>query len=219
MEIKKSLSCREIRKSDVIGSDNEKLGRIGDMTFTFNGTLSLTHFILAGPAFEEFLESIKIRPNRDPVFDASMIKRIDEKVYLNTSRNSLKTTLDKDSIGKDEIKLSKLEKLSIYDQKGVSVGKAIDVEFDVDGCASLIVGGGFFEEKLEALGLKADVDIIVPAQVIKSIGETIDLNVDKENLSLTMEEAVKSEMAAKAKDDMVTHRQISKVRLYAQRPI
>ena len=219
MDLKRSINCREIRKCDVVGSDGEKVGRIGDMTFKFDGELKLSQFILSGPAFEEFLEAIKIRPDKDPVFDASMIERMDEKVHLSTNRNSMKTTLDKGAIADDEIRLSKLEKLLIVDKDGDSVGKAIDVDFEVDGSAYLIVGGGFFEEKLEALGLKSDIDIIVPGKVIESIGDQIKLTVDKSDLALTMEEAVKSESERAAREAVATHREISKVRLYAHRPI
>ena len=219
MELKRSINCREIRKADVVGADGEKVGNIDDMTFKFDGDLKLTQFILAGPAFEEFLEAIKVRPDKDPVFDATMIQAMGDKIQLSTNRNSLKTTLDKGAIGDDEIRLSKLEKLAIIDKDGVSVGKAVDVDFEIDGSAHLIVGGGFFEEKLEALGLKSDIDIIVPGKVIESIGEEIKLVVGKADLALTMEEAVKSESEKKMRDAVATHREISKVRLYAHRPI
>lgn len=219
MELKRAICCRELRKSDVVGSDGEKIGRIGDMTFTFDGNLKLSQFILAGPIFEEFLESIKVRPDKDPIFNASMIKKMGDKVHLDTTRNSLKTTMDKGAFKEGEIRLSDIEKLKIYDSSGVSVGKAIDVDFDVDGSASLIVGGGFFEEKLEALGLKADVDIIVPGRVIKSIGDKIQLLVEKKDLALTMEEAVKSAEATQAYEEKEAHRQISRVQLFTQRPM
>ena len=219
MELKRSINCREIRKCDVVGSDGEKIGQIGDMTFKFDGELKLSQFILSGPAFEEFLEAIKIRPDKDPIFDASMIEKMGDKVVLSSNKNSLKTTLDKGAIPDDEIRLSKLEKLLIVDKDGDSVGKAIDIDFEVDGSAYLIVGGGFFEEKLEALGLKADIDIIVPGKVIESIGDQIKLTVDKGDLALTMDEAVKSESERKTREAVATHREISKIRLYAHRPI
>ncbi|MHA1850731.1 MAG: hypothetical protein ACTSW8_05660, partial [Candidatus Thorarchaeota archaeon] len=77
--------------------------------------MKLSKFILAGPRFEEFLESIKVKPDKDPVFDSSLITKIDENVHLETSVNSFKTTLDKDAIPEGEIRLSKLEKMDIVD--------------------------------------------------------------------------------------------------------
>ncbi|MDF1539879.1 MAG: hypothetical protein P1Q69_13345 [Candidatus Thorarchaeota archaeon] len=219
MELNRAICCRELRESDVVGSDGEKIGRIGDMTFTFDGELKLSQFILSGPVFEEFLESIKVRPDKDPIFNGSMIKKMDEKVHLDTTKNGLKTTLDKGAIGEGEIRLSKLQKLAIIDKSGVSVGKAIDIDFDVDGSAKLIVGGGFFEEKLEALGLKANVDIIVPGKVIEKIGEKITLKVGKEELALTMEEAIKTAAQSSAYEAKEANRQLSRVQLFTQRPM
>ncbi|MFW9847848.1 MAG: PRC-barrel domain-containing protein [Candidatus Thorarchaeota archaeon] len=218
MEIHQSICCRELKKADVLDINGEKIGNIGDLTFKFDGDLKLSQFILAGPAFQEFLEAVKIRPNKDPVFDAKLIKRLGDKIHLDTGTNSLKNTLDKGAIPKDEIRLSKLEKLQIVDKNGEVVGKAIDVDFDVDGSASLIVGGGFFEEKLEALGLKSNVDIIVPGKVIESIGDKVKLSVLKKDLALTMENAIKSSEETKTREEMKVHRELSKIRLYSQRP-
>ncbi len=220
MEITRSLCSKELRKLDVIDTSGEKIGRIGDLTFTFqSGELKLAQFILAGPRFEEFLEAIKVKPDRDPVFDISLVKKLGDKVHLDTSANSLKTTLDDCAISDDEIRLSQLEKFTIYDRDGGKVGKAIDVDFDVDGSASIIVGGGFFEEKLEALGLKADVDLIVPASAIDSITDRITLNVCKDDLNTTMEGALKPEEVKKAKEQKHVHHDMAKVRLFSHRPM
>jgi len=218
MEINQSICCKRIKKADVIDANGEKIGRIGDLTFTFDGDLKLSQFILAGPAFEEFLEAIKIKPNKDPIFDSSLITKMGDKIHLSSTRDSLKTTLDDCAISDDEIKLSRIETLEIIDKDGIKVGKAVDIDFDIDGSASLIVGGGFFEEKLEALGLKADIDFIVPGKVISKIGDEICLSVSKQDLALTMEEATKTPAAIKARNDMQTHREVSKVRLFGQRP-
>ena len=148
-----------------------------------------------------------------------MIERIGDKVKLNKSINSLKTTLDEDAIGKDEIRLSKLEKLEIVDKNGVHVGKAVDVDFDVDGSASLIVGGGIIEETLESIGIKKDIDIIVPGKVIDSITDKIQLVVEKKELRLTMEEELKKKEQIKAQRDHDVHRDVSRVRLFAHRPL
>ena len=182
MKLARSLCCKEMKKADVVDSSGNKVGNVSDLTFSFDKELKLSKFILAGPKWEEFLESIKIRPDKDPVFDGSLITKIDEKIHLDTSVNSLKTTLDKDAIPEGDIRLSKLEKMDILDSSGKKIGRAIDVDFDVDGAVSMIVGGGFIEEKLEALGLKTDVDIIVPGTVIASITDTIQLRVYEDEL-------------------------------------
>ncbi|MHA1882371.1 MAG: hypothetical protein ACTSUO_04925 [Candidatus Thorarchaeota archaeon] len=219
MEITRSLCCKELRKIDVIDSTGEKIGRIGDLTFTFDGDLKLAQFILAGPRFEEFLEAIKVKPDRDPVFDVSLITRMSDKIHLNVTADSLKTTLDDCAISDDEIRLSKLEKLGIFDKDGGKIGNAIDVDFDVDGSASIIVGGGFFEEKLEAAGLKSDVDLIVPGSAITSISDKIALNVCKDDLSTTMDDALRPDEVKKASEDKSIHRDVTKIRLFSHRPM
>ena len=216
MEIAKSLCCKELKNRDVVDSAGEKVGNIGDLTFTFDGQLRLSQFILAGPKLEEFLEAIKVRPDKDAVFNASLIEKIDGKVHLNVSVNGLKTTLDEDAIPVGEIRLSKLEKMDILDKDNVKVGRTIDVDFDVDGFASVIVGGSFIEEKLEAAGLKDDVDIIVPSDVIESLTDVMKLKVSKSELGTTMEEALKAMVPKiiEARTAKVIHYDINKVRFY-----
>jgi sporulation protein YlmC with PRC-barrel domain len=109
--------------------------------------------------------------------------------------------------------------MDIVDKTGKKIGRAIDVDFDVDGSVSMIVGGGFIEEKLEAAGLKADVDIIVPGAVIESITDRIILNVSEGELATTMEDALKSDDIKKAREAKEIHLQITKVRLYSHRPM
>jgi len=219
MKLARSLCCREMKKADVVDSSGNKIGNVGDLTFTFDKELKLSKFILSGPRFEEFLESIRVKPDKDPVFDGSLITKIDEKIHLDTSVNSLKTTMDKDTIGKGEIRLSKLEKMDIIDSTGAKVGRAIDIDFDVDGTVSMIVGGGFIEEKLEAVGLKTDVDIIVPGDLIKSISDKIHLKVNKDDLATTMEDALESKEIKRVKDAKAVRTDVTKVRLYSQRPM
>jgi sporulation protein YlmC with PRC-barrel domain len=215
VELSRSLNCGEIKKCDVVDSDGDAIGHIGDMTFLFEDGLHLKHFILSGSRWEEFLETIKVKPDKDPVFDASLIEAMGDNIKLNTSANSLKTTLDKGAIPEGEIRLSTLEDMDIFDIDSVKVGRAIDVDFDDDGTAMLTVGGGMIEETLESIGLKADVDIIVPAETIESIADKIMLNVSKADLKLTMDDALEKEMAQKTRDDYATER--VKVRLYTQR--
>ena len=214
VDVSRSLNCKELKDCDVLDSSGEKIGHISDMTFTFDGELKISQFILAGSVWEEFLESVGVRPDSDPVFDGSLIKRIGDKVQLNTSRNSLKSTMDKGAIPKGEIRLSTLEDMDILDENGVKVGRAIDIDFDVDGKASLTVGGGFIEETLESLGFKADVDIIVPGSTIGSVTDNIHLKVSKDALELTMDEALKAPDVAEARTKYADDKSVMKVRLF-----
>ena len=220
MEIHRSICCKELMKLNVMGSKGKKIGHINDFTFTFNGSLKLSQFILGGGIWEEILESLKLRPDKDPIFNASLIKRIGDQIQLDTDVESLKTTLDECAISDDEIRLSELSKLDIFDENGVKIGNVIDVDFDVDGKASLIVGGSFVEEKLESLGIKPDIDIIVPDDVIESISDKIQLMVTKDELESTLEDVLHERNPAvqKVKDERMVLQDGAKVRLWSQRP-
>jgi sporulation protein YlmC with PRC-barrel domain len=214
VDVSKSLNCRELRECDVVDSSGEKVGRISDMTFTFDGELKLSQFILAGSVWEEFLESVGVKPDVDPVFDGTLIERLGDKIELNTSRNSLKSTPDEDAVPVGEIRLSALEDMEILDTDGVVVGKAVDIDFDVNGMASLTVGGGFIEETLESLGLKEDVDIIVPGSAISAIQDNIRLSVSKESLGLNVNEALRIKEVDEVKTRYADDKGVMKVRLF-----
>jgi len=216
VDVDKSLNCNQLRDCDVVDSTGKKIGKIGDMTFTFDGNLNLAQFVLVGSAWEEFLESIGARPDEDPLFDASLIRRIGDKVQLTTNVNSLKTTLDEGAIPKGEIRWSELKDKYIVDKDDVDVGKAVDIDFDIDGTASLTVGGGVIEETLESIGFKADVDIIVPAEVIDSMGDKIRLKVSRDELKLTMDKALENLEVKKTRDGIINDRDVAKVRLFSR---
>jgi len=216
VDITKSLNCRELRDCDVVDSSGQKVGRINDMTFTFDGQLKLQQFILAGSDWEELLESVKIKPDKDPLFDASLIQRVGDQVILASNVNALKTTLEEDAIPKGEIRWSELSKKQIIDKNDENIGNAIDIDFDVHGKASLTVGGGFIEESLERIGLKDDIDIIVPAGAIASIGDHIRLTVSKDELQLTMDEALDTPEVRAIKDRRDVERSVMKVRLFSR---
>ncbi|MHA2159440.1 MAG: PRC-barrel domain-containing protein [Candidatus Thorarchaeota archaeon] len=214
MDVKKPMNCKQLRDCDVVDSSGEKVGRINDLTFTFDGALKLSQFILAGSKWEEFLESVKFRPDKDPVLDASIIDVIGDRVQLNTNVNSLKTTLDEGAIDIGELRWSDLTKMDIVDKDDVKVGRAVDVDFDTDGMAHLIVGGGLVEETLESVGLKADVDILVPSGHITSIRGKIVLDVSKDDLQLTMNDALENPEVKKAKERPAHERAALRVRLW-----
>ncbi len=187
MEIREPLCCRLLKNKDVVDSSSKKIGRIDDFTFLFDGELRFSRFMMTGSIWEELLETLHLKPDHDSVFDSSLIKKIDSHIHLNTTSNKIVTAEGRPVGSEGEIKFSELETLDIIDKDDVKVGRAIDVDFDVDGRASIIAGGGFIEEKLEAIGLKEDIDIIVPSDVIISIRDVIRLSVSRDELDSTLD--------------------------------
>ncbi len=185
MNLSKSVCCNEMRNMDVMDTSGKKIGRIIDLTFTFDESLKLAHFILGGSKWEELLETLNLKLDDDPAFDSTLIMKVDDHIHLNTTMNSLFPA--RSSIPEEEIKFSELQKLDILDKDNIKVGRAINVDFDPDGRTALLVGGSFIEEKLEAVGLREDVDIIVPFEVIVSIDDSIKLSVSKDELDASLE--------------------------------
>ncbi len=193
MDVAKSIQCEELLEFDVIDSSGNKIGNIGDMVFKFKDEIELTHFVLTGSFWEEFLERIGARDDIDPVFDASLIKEMKrDKVVLNTEGNKLQNLMSDFSEGEGDFSYKKLKDRDIVDDDGVKVGKVVDIHFDNDGLITLLAGGNFVEELLEASGIKVDVDILVPGTTIKSIGDAINLRVRKDQLSSVIGDALRS---------------------------
>ena len=219
MELSKSVCCKEIKNMDVMDISGKKIGRILDLTFTFDGSLKLEHFILGGSRTEEFLEFVKLKPDEDPVFDSTLIKKVDDHIHLDSTTNSLKAAHG--TISDDEMKFSDLQKLDILDKDGVKVGRAIDVAFELDSRTALIAGGGFVEEKLEAIGLREDVDIIVPFEVIASIDdESIRLSVSKDELAASLDGILRERAfeIKKQREAAMAHNHAKKQRVRAFSP-
>ena len=70
-----------------------------------------------------------------------------------------------------DITLSELEKKKVIDTDGVRVGKIKDVRFDEKGATWFVLGGGFVEELLERIHVRHRMDLLVPADWVRSVGE------------------------------------------------
>ena len=196
-----NLKYSEIRGKDVIDSEGKKVGDIIDCIFDISeNMIRLKHIVLGGGMIEEFLESIKARPDIDPVCNISDVDSISDKVYLKVDKESLRNTIDPGVICETDLKFSQLSKLRIVDSDGLKIGNIIDIWFDKESQMWLVVGGGFFEELLEKLKIQPDIDLIVPTAFIKSIKSgLIELNKTKYELESTCEDEyakVKKEIAS-----------------------
>jgi len=69
-------------------SAGNKIDNVNGLAFTFGGGLRFSKFILAGPRLEEFLENIRVKLDRDPAFDVSPTRKIDNNADnpMNTRR-------------------------------------------------------------------------------------------------------------------------------------
>jgi len=195
------MKYSEIRHKDVIDSNGEKVGNIIDCIVDVSeNKIALKHLVLGGGLIEELLESIKARPDIDPVCNVSDLDSISDKVYLKVSRDTLKKTIDPGVMSKTDLNFSKLGKLHVVDADGLKLGNIIDLWFDLNSRMWLVLGGGFIEELLEKLRAQPEIDLLVPMDFIHTITtETITLKTTKFELESTCEDEY-----AKVKKELTT---------------
>ena len=90
----------------------------------------------------------------------------------------------------DDCLFSYLNNFKVVDKNGEGIGHVGDVLLGKDdlNISSLIVHGSFLEEKLEDLGVKEDIDPIVPVNLIDDVdlkNTTIKLSEEKSKLETT----------------------------------
>ncbi|MHA2071737.1 MAG: PRC-barrel domain-containing protein [Candidatus Thorarchaeota archaeon] len=157
-----NMKYSEIKKKPVVDSKGETLGTVIDFIFTIQDNKLLPKSIIVGGSrMEELLESIGVRPDKDPIFSVENIDVIGEdKITLTVDGATLCTTLDEGTISDADRKLSQISKAKVIDSDGFNIGNVIDVWFDDSSNIWLLLGGGFLEETLEKLGVQPDIDLI-----------------------------------------------------------
>lgn len=187
------LKYSDIRGKEVIDSNGNKIGEVADWIFSCGeNILDLKYIVLGGGRIEEFLESIGVRPDIDPVVRLEDVDSISDKVYLKVDGESLKNSIDPGVLAETYITFSKLSDVKVIDADGVKIGFVIDVWFDEDNVMWLILGGGFLEELLERLKAQPDIDLLVPPHFIESIDKSeVRLSISKFQLESTCEDEYK----------------------------
>ncbi|MHA2250918.1 MAG: hypothetical protein ACXAD7_11185 [Candidatus Kariarchaeaceae archaeon] len=184
------LKFSHVKNCEVCDSTGERIGRLLDAIFkpTDEGLL-LTKFTIGGSKLEELLEDIGLKPDIDPVFPVDVIDTISPKrITLNVKKDELKSTeMHDDAIHEDEVKLSGLSKLRLYDNSDEHIGNIIDLKF-YDKGFKFIVGDGMFRELIEDLGWVADVDFLVTPKYIASFDKKkITLSKSREEMKATFD--------------------------------
>ena len=180
----------QMMRKKVVDSTGKHIGTVNDFIVSYTPTsVALKSIVMGGGRIEEFLESIGLRPDVDPVFQMDCISQIQDDIELITSGESLKTTLDDGTIGEGDMRLSKFSKLPIVDSSDMKVGNVIDIWFDINGAPWLVVGGGFIQEAMERIGVVPDIDLLVPMEYIDNISKhEIKLKYTKFQLEATCQE-------------------------------
>ncbi len=205
----KDAKFSEMKNKPILDRKNQEIGRIIDFHFKYeDGKVNLKSIVMGGSRIEEFLESIGVRPDIDPFFPLRSIDRFEDgKLYLNVDYKKLDKPIE---LGKDEARLSDICKLSIIDSDKNNIGNVIDVVFDNQSRPWFVIGGGFFEEFSERIGLRPDIDLLLPQEFITNISaDKMTIKYSKYQLSTTAEkewEKHKRELTMKPPITETAHR-------------
>lgn len=80
----------KLKKLPIFEKNNERIGRVIDIFFNAKGGYS---FIVGGSALEEFLEKVRIIPDKDLIVPSSSVTEISDKIKINNAKSDLITTL------------------------------------------------------------------------------------------------------------------------------
>ncbi len=182
-----NIKFSEMKNKDILDNKGQKIGRVIDFHFLYEGgKVNLKSIVMGGGRIEEFLESVGLRADIDPFFPLEVIDRFENnQLHLKVEYEKLTKPVE---LGPNEMRLSTLSKRKIIDLDNNNIGNIIDVVFDEKGSPWFVVGGGFFEEFSERIGIRPDIDLLVPQTYVTNITEeAINIKYSKMQLSTTAE--------------------------------
>lgn len=186
-ELLKYHSISDIRKKTVKCLGDLAIGHIIDVVF--DQEHQLHSFIIGGTRWEEFRESLGIIDDIDPVIPINIISAVKEDtIEVKIAKEKLHHKLEEGIIPEKSFTYNNLKRKKIFDSKDNKFGKIINMGFLPNGKTVLIIGGSWFEELMENLGFRKNIDLLLPFEKIDSIDENnIRLNVPIDKLKLTID--------------------------------
>ena len=85
-----TIQYLKLKKLPIFEKGSEKIGRVIDIHFQKDGKYK---FIVGGSALEEFLEKIRVIPDKDLIVPGSSVTEISNKIQVNIGKADLITTL------------------------------------------------------------------------------------------------------------------------------
>jgi sporulation protein YlmC with PRC-barrel domain len=196
-----------MKNKDILDRSGQKIGRVIDFHFNVeNDKFTLKSIVMGGSRIEEFLESIGVKKDIDPFFSLDVIDRYEnDQLHLKVDYEKLTEPV---KLGENEKLLTDLSNCTIIDSDKNKIGNIIDVVFDEKGKPWFVIGGGFFEEFSERIGLRPDIDLLVPQEFVSSMSTSeMCIKYSKYQLSTTAQEEWE-----KHKRDLVTKPKIEQPR-------
>ena len=185
-EIHQTIS--ELRKKTVVSSDGLKIGRIIDIVF--DADFNVHSYIIGGSRWEELREALGFIDDIDPVVPVGNIAEItDKEIKLDIQKEKLSHKLEEGALPENAHTYSTLKRMKIIDSVGKVFGKIVNLVYVPCGDIAFIIGGNWFEEAGEKLGLKENVDLLLPFEYVDKISEEgIRLNLKMDDLKIAIDD-------------------------------
>ncbi|MHA1737401.1 MAG: PRC-barrel domain-containing protein [Candidatus Heimdallarchaeota archaeon] len=188
------ITISDLRKKAVISSDGLKIGKIVDVVFTTD--CKLHSFIIGGSRWEEIREKLGLIDDIDPVIPVESIKTVKEVILLDIPKEKLLNYTDEGVIPENAFTYNTMKRKNIFDGREQRFGKIINLIFAPTGEAAFIIGGSIFEEVIESLGIKENIDLFLPiTNVHEVIDKRIKLNKPIDELRLSANDKLMDEEA------------------------
>ncbi|MHA1126142.1 MAG: PRC-barrel domain-containing protein [Candidatus Heimdallarchaeota archaeon] len=188
------MSISDLRKKTVVSSDGLKIGRIIDVVFTAD--CKLHSFIIGGSRWEEIREKLGHIEDIDPVVPIESVKAIKEVILLDIPKEKLLNYTEEGAIPDNAVTYRTMKRNNIFDGREQRFGKIVNLVFAPTGEAAFIVGGSVFEEVIESLGIKENIDLFLPiVNVQEVIDKRIKLNKPIDELHLAADNKYMDEEA------------------------
>lgn len=101
----------KLKKLPIFEKGNENIGRVIDIHFLKQGGYK---FIVGGSALEEFLEKVRVIPDKDLIIPASAVTEISDKIQIKLHKTDLLSTLEDTPENKDPKELLTNERAGFY---------------------------------------------------------------------------------------------------------
>ncbi|MCY3414257.1 MAG: GNAT family N-acetyltransferase [Candidatus Heimdallarchaeota archaeon] len=184
-DIGRGIFFSKFKKIDVIDSNDNKIGHVGDLLFE-RETLSVHSFIIYGSLLEEKMEAMHLRDDVDEILPVSLVDRekIGTSIYSTVPKEDLETTHTNWEPDSSLLLYSKMCTLDVKDRNDESLGHIRDFIFHSDGSFSVVVNAeNAFKHLLEQVHLHHHHDLLIPEKFIEEITEDrIEVRVEKKDL-------------------------------------
>jgi hypothetical protein len=162
----------------------------------FTADSKLHSFIIGGSRWEEIREKLGFIEDIDPVVPIESVKSIKELVVLDIPKEKLLNYTDEGAIPENAYTYSTMKRKNIFDGREQRFGRIVNLVFAPTGEAAFIIGGSIFEEVMESMGIKENVDLFLPiTNVQEVVDKRIKLNKPIDELRLSADNKLMDEDA------------------------